>query len=266
MPEKSDRCHVCGREGPLSFEHIPPRSMGNNQGARSYRGVDIIKRAGVFGASAKDGVRFTKMRRGIGVQALCGSCNSYFGTHYVREYTGCMRELGAHFVQHPPADDAPSIHLSGGNVNVLAFFKHVVSNFCSTTPYGTMLDCREFLLDKESNDFPSRYRLYMFAVPDSDSVMITTGWMVLYYANGGSVTLAHVATFPVGFTLVDVDASDFIPPYLGCDITPMASRKWGDCPEFALDLPLMTLDKMLPVPRAGKEGARERNEGGPACA
>ena len=266
MPEEPDRCHVCGRRGPLSFEHIPPRSMGNSHGTRSYRGVDIIKKAGAFDASAKDGVRFSKMRRGIGVRTLCSACNSYFGTHYVKEYTGCIMELGAHFVHQRPSEDERAIRLGGGNVNVLAFFKHVISNFCATTPYGTMLDCREFLLNKESSDFPSRYRLYMFAVPDPDSVMITTGWMVLYYEHGGSVTLAHVATFPVGFTLVDVGASDFIPSRLGCDITSMAARKWGERPEFSLELPFMTLNKMPPVPKAGKGDGCEKDAGGPACA
>lgn len=262
MSEESDYCHVCGREGPLSFEHIPPRSMGNSHGIRSYKAVEIIKRAGAFDASAKDGVRFSKMRRGSGVQTLCSSCNSYFGTHYVREFTGCIMELAAYFVQQPPTGGA--IHLGGGNVNVLAFFKHVVSNFCATTPFGTMLDCKEFLLNKESNDFPSRYRLYMFAVPDPDSDMITTGWMV-YLTKRGIVKLAHIATFPVGFTLVDTDASAFIPPYLGCDITGMASQKWGDRPEFAVELPLMTLDKLLPVPRAGIEDGDEQNTGDPTC-
>ena len=266
MTEKLQRCHVCGSEGQLSFEHIPPKSMGNNHGVRNFRGIDIIKKAGAFDASSLDGVRFTKMNRGSGVSTLCRNCNSYFGTHYVKVYADCIKELGARFLQQPPTDGSRSVHLKGGNVNLLAFFKHVISNFCATTPFGTMLDCREFLLNKESSDFPSRYRLYMFAVPDPDSVMITTGWMVLYYEHGGSVTLAHVATFPVGFTLVDVGASDFIPSRLGCDITSMAARKWGERPEFSLELPFMTLNKMLPVPKAGKGDGCEKDAGGPACA
>lgn len=46
MANETGRCHICGREGKLSFEHIPPRSMGNDHSVRSYRGVDIIKKAG----------------------------------------------------------------------------------------------------------------------------------------------------------------------------------------------------------------------------
>lgn len=247
MKEEPRRCHVCGSEGQLSFEHIPPKSMGNNHGVRSYRGVDIIEKARAFDASNLEGVRFAKMNRGSGVSTLCRDCNSYFGTHYVKVYTSCIRELGAHFLQQLPEEGSRSVHLEGGNVNLLAFFKHIISNFCATTPCGTMMDCKEFLLDRKSNDFPGRYRLYMFAVPDPDSMMVQTGWMSLL-TKRGIYTLAHVALFPVGFTLVDEDASDFIPPFLGCDITSMASQQWGDEPGFALDLPLMSLEKLYPIP------------------
>lgn len=260
MTEKLQRCHVCGSEGQLSFEHIPPKSMGNNHGVRSYRGIDIIKTAGAFDASSLEGVRFSKMNRGSGTNTLCRDCNSYFGTHYVKEYASCIRELGARFLQQPPAEGSRSVHLEGGDVNLLAFFKHVISNFCATTPYGTMLDCKEFLLDRKSNDFPSRYRLYMFAVPDPDSMMVQTGWMTLF-TKQGAYRLAHVALYPAGFTLLDEDESDFIPPFLGCDITDMASQGWDDRPGFILDLPLMSLDKLYPMPvKAKEENAEPRSE------
>lgn len=265
MTKDSRRCHVCGREGPLSFEHIPPKSMGNNHGIRAYSGVDIIESAGAFDASSLDGVRFTKKNRGSGMSTLCCDCNSYFGTHYVKEYTSLVKELGALFLHHPPVEGSRSVHLEGGNVNLLAFFKHVISNFCATTPFGSMLDCKEFLLDRESNDFPSRYRLCMFAVPDPDSIMVQTGWMIPWMKQG-IYMLAHVALYPAGFTLVDEDASDFMPPFLGCDITGMASLRWGDKPGFTLDLPFMSLNKLYPIPaEVTKSEIGPRGEGFP-CA
>ena len=265
MAEKPRRCHVCGREGSLSFEHIPPKSMGNNHGVRAYRGVDIIERTGAFDASSLDGVRFTKRNRGSGMSTLCPDCNSYFGTHYVKESTSCVKELRALFLQYPPAEGSRSVHLEGGNVNLLAFLKHVISNSCATTSFGSMLDCKEFLLDRENNNFPSRYRLYMFAVPVPDSIMVQTGWMIPY-TKQGKYMLAHVALYPVGFTLVDQDTSDFIPPLLGCDITDMASLRWDDKVDFTLDLPFMSLDKLYPIPAEVTESEiGPRGEGFP-CA
>ena len=38
-----DICRICGKEGPLSFEHIPPQSVGNNHTVKLYSGVDAVK-------------------------------------------------------------------------------------------------------------------------------------------------------------------------------------------------------------------------------
>ena len=37
-------CHICGKEGELTFEHIPPRNALNNQSAKMYSGDGLIKR------------------------------------------------------------------------------------------------------------------------------------------------------------------------------------------------------------------------------
>lgn len=39
-------CHICGNDGPLSYEHIPPRSMGNSKPVKSYRVADIAEKHG----------------------------------------------------------------------------------------------------------------------------------------------------------------------------------------------------------------------------
>lgn len=102
----------------------------------------------------------------------------------------------------------------------------------------------------------------MFAVPDPGSLMVRTGWVTIL-TKKGAYTLTHVALYPVGFTLVDDDASDFIPPFLGCDITSMASQKWGDKPGFTLDLPLMSLDKLYPMPNKATDDEEEPRDGEP---
>lgn len=144
MTEDPQRCHVCGRKGRLSFEHVPPKSLGNNHSVRSYKAVDIIKKASAFDASCTEGVRYSKMRKGSGVITLCRDCNSYFGTHYVKVYTNCIKELGARFLRQPPTEGSKSVHLEGGGVNLLAFFKHVVSNFAPRHRSGPCSTARSF--------------------------------------------------------------------------------------------------------------------------
>ena len=176
-------CHICGKMKSLSFEHVPPRSMGNDSTTKAYKAADIIEHNRGFDLSEVDGLRYVQQQRGSGYQTICRSCNSYLGKHYVKEYAGCITELGQILASNPPEKGSDGIHLEGCSVNLLAFFKHVISNFCSSTREGSMLDCKDFLLDYRSNSFPSGYRLYMFAIPNQREGFVSTGWSTIIPKN-----------------------------------------------------------------------------------
>ena len=243
-------CHICGKSGSLSFEHIPPRSVGNTQRSRAYSLVEIAEKTGRLDATYRDGIQYKQQQQGSGFSSICSDCNSYLGRHYVNEYKDFYLATAELFMAEPPEDGVKGMHLETDKTNVLALFKHVISNFCATTQPGTMLDCKDFLLDRESNAFPNHYRLYMFAVPNPKSKMVTTGWSTLLMRQDMAAycTVAYVAMFPVGFALVDLAKSSQILPDLGCDITSMASRPWGEKPRFAVELPFMKLDQGFPAP------------------
>ena len=249
--KNSGFCHICGKEGPLSFEHIPPRSMGNSKPAKAYRVTDMAEKYHTLSNANKEGIRYRQQQRGIGFQTICSSCNSYLGKHYVKAFTGCMTELGVILQESKDVQGCTGIHLEGHNVPVLAFFKHVISNFCSTTQPGTMLDCREFLLDFKSNAFPEHYRLFMFALPEGGS-FVSSGWMRLFLDDNGlkTVDLAFIAMPPVGFYFYDAESSTAMPEAsrYGCEITSMTSQPWEAKPGFSLDLPYMTVANSIPVP------------------
>lgn len=244
-------CHVCGKEGPLSYEHIPPYSLGNNHASERYGVSDIVSKTKRFDVSDLSDFHYKELQqRGSGFQTICSDCNSYFGRNYVREYVGCTRELGHMLIENRPKEEESGIHLEGHNVNLLAFFKHVISNFCTTTPAGTMSGCKEFLLNRESNAFPSHYKLFAFAVPSPSSNLLTTGWTTLFFKSSPitACTVAVVATFPIGFYLVDTAESSCILDNPGCDITSLSKCTWGDQPGFTVELPYMSLDKAWPTP------------------
>ena len=39
------KCHICGKEGKLTFEHIPPRKAFNWHGAKVYNGFGALSRS-----------------------------------------------------------------------------------------------------------------------------------------------------------------------------------------------------------------------------
>lgn len=244
-------CHMCGKRGKLSFEHIPPKSMGNTERSRRYAVVDIIKRSHSLDISDKAGIHHAQQQQGSGFQTICESCNNLLGRNYVNEFSECMRELVGILISESPSINQMGIHLESCSINVLGFFKHVISNFCATTQQGSMLDCRDFLLNHASLAFPSHYSLFMFAVPNMAEGLVSTGWCQLWVdgAHPGLIQIASLAYCPVGFYLLNKALSTTEPAfYLGCDITSMAKYAWGERPQFKLDLPFMTLKSGFPKP------------------
>lgn len=214
-------------KGPLSYEHIPPKSLGNSKPAKAYSVVDLAEQTHSLNQANATGLRYVQQQRGIGFQTICRTCNTYLGQHYVKAFTGCIEELGTLLREPDDGQGYSGIYLKGHGVPLLAFFKHVISNFCSTTQPGSMLDCREFLLDCKSNAFPERYRLFMFGIPEAES-FVFSGWTrLLLNENGLKIaSLAFIATPPVGFYLYDMESSTAAPEAsrYGCEITSMASQ------------------------------------------
>lgn len=76
------QCHVCGQRGPLTFEHLPPRSAGNS---KPRRAVDVetslAQPLGEFPARG-----WVSMQRGVGLYGTCARCNNFSGSAYVPAY------------------------------------------------------------------------------------------------------------------------------------------------------------------------------------
>jgi 5-methylcytosine-specific restriction endonuclease McrA len=78
---KTGTCHVCGKFGPLSFEHIPPRSTGNNHVVQIYSGDQVIKNS-LTGSDDASALKYKPSQGGMGFYSLCESCNNYLGQNY----------------------------------------------------------------------------------------------------------------------------------------------------------------------------------------
>src|SRR5262245_38503149 len=68
-------CRLCGKDGPLSFEHVPPQKAFNDRPARVLRGDAIFK-------VDPDDLRGRIEQGGAGEHTLCGPCNHNTGSWY----------------------------------------------------------------------------------------------------------------------------------------------------------------------------------------
>ena len=89
-------CRICRTHGPLTFEHVPPRSSFNRRPVlRGYISDWINTHPNNYtGASDRD------LQSGAGAYTLCGSCNNKTGSWYARSFSEwvfqCARLLDNH--------------------------------------------------------------------------------------------------------------------------------------------------------------------------
>lgn len=66
-------CHLCGNNGELSFEHIPPKKAFNNCPVSFYN---------YFMGKTEGGYNTQHSQKGLGEYTLCGNCNNNTGGWY----------------------------------------------------------------------------------------------------------------------------------------------------------------------------------------
>ena len=73
-------CRLCAKDGPLTFEHIPPRSAGNSDPLKGY------SLGAAYRQAAGNRERYVSEQKGAGLHALCRVCNTLCSTRsYVAE-------------------------------------------------------------------------------------------------------------------------------------------------------------------------------------
>ncbi|RYQ42342.1 hypothetical protein [Bifidobacterium pseudolongum] len=245
-------CHVCGKQGELTFEHIPPRSSGNDHKMHVYNGenVDNIK-SSLFGIGTPSGT-YAIRQQGMGFYALCANCNNLFGRHYDKPYArlgNAIRSDAKSMREALPEDGRGYISFDLSGFLPLSFIKRVIANFCVINSTESMTDCRDFLLDPASTALPNHYRLRMLIVPEPTKACMS-GWMKVLFGENiddlDSVTLSCMLVPPFAFVLYDRDHSNMLPDLDG-DITSMASVDSSQRPNMTLNLPIMSA-KIAAIP------------------
>jgi hypothetical protein len=124
---KSGVCHLCGANGKLSFEHVPPEAAFNDQRVlesdiHKLIGGDLIKEL------EKPTGKFNQ--RGAGKYTLCDRCNTSTGGWYGAPYVEFVRQVFplCHIV---PPGTTVTVQCSIRPLDVL---KQILVMFCSASP------------------------------------------------------------------------------------------------------------------------------------
>lgn len=119
--KRTGHCHLCGKYGELTYEHIPPRAAYNKSPVLVAYGRQL------FGSKGIDALETEKHQRGAGDFTLCAQCNNDTGTWYGHAYVDWVRQA-AELLDR--AKNAPSL-IYPFRLYPLRIIKQIVAMFFS---------------------------------------------------------------------------------------------------------------------------------------
>ncbi len=193
-------CHICGKYGELSFEHIPPETALNKNKAIVYTGDNVIKRY------KGEKSRYINLQQGMGKYTLCENCNNITGSWYVPTYSNVAKDVARSLNSNKQLKHGDIVEFSFRKLPILSFVKQVITMFCSLLPVNEVkrLGFDTFLLDKESNHIDkSLFDLRMYLTPlNVGQLMIGPTSVIHKTETGFDTTIAcDLGVYPFGFIL-----------------------------------------------------------------
>jgi len=181
------KCRICGQDGDLSFEHVPPHKAFNDQRLIAYSVEDHI---------TKKQVKGRQLQRGAGAYTLCEQCNNSTGAWYANEFVKWSL-IGADVLQILQQQKGQFSNLSEimvvfQDVYPVRFLKQIVTCFFSvmganTDAAFTMLnpDLVRFVLNRDESNLPESYHFYLKLYQKS---------IMRRYPIGGKMTVTYTKT------------------------------------------------------------------------
>ena len=145
------KCCICGKEGNLTYEHVPPKSAFNSSRIKPYY---------VWEWLLEDKKRTANLQAGQGDYTLCESCNNLTGTWYGSAYA----DFAAQGMEYYNKGASGKLSLPYA-IFPLRVFKQIVSCFasvngpdwCEKNPA-----VRRFLLTPYEQSFPEDIDIRMY--------------------------------------------------------------------------------------------------------
>lgn len=243
--KKNGKCCICNEDSELTFEHIPPKSIGNNKKAQLYTVKDIIeskKQKKLLPWELK-GIKYKQQQKGTGEYSLCQKCNNSTGAWYGQAYTDLSKSL-AHFLVHekPRVNTDVVIEVT---MKPLNFIKQVLSMFCTLNKGPLSKEISDFLLTpKMKLNNLGDFKVYMFL--NIGVIHKFTGPMVA--ANTGSQEsykiFSEIDSYPMGFTLFYNGTENY--KCEGIDITSFCSYEYNEDYTVQLPIPILESNNIFP--------------------
>ena len=244
---KYGKCAICGLQRNLTFEHIPPRKAFNSSRVQRIENDNFINK--VSGNDEKKpwdtaGIHGRIIQQGDGGYYLCDKCNQNAGSWYMNEYVDIARAVASSMAN---SDNTNYNYCSFGlKIYPLRFFKAIITMFCDLNDCYGDNSLRDFLLNKESNDFNSKkYSVYLYLVsPSSISLGRVIGSSIIGIGHT-FLNMSEISTFPIGMQLYIDKPDDYTPRGLYINGYSESSYYQEVQCDF-INLPVLEINSLIP--------------------
>lgn len=248
------KCRICGKEGKLTFEHIPPRASYNKQLIKTVKLLDVIE------AENKENIMpwelgrvpYNILQRGRGQYCLCERCNNNTGAWYGSHYKKFADALMYICLSLKKANARSAIFELNG-MRPLPIFKQIIAMFCDINTAFTDNDptLRDYLLDKESRSLDTRkYRVFIYFL--TGGIEKTVGrTAVVKVGDPTPIIMSEISTFPVGYILYENLPNDYQTSLT--EITNFADASFTDSASITLAINAFEISSIFPGDFRSKE-------------
>jgi hypothetical protein len=224
------KCCICGVDGKLSFEHIPPAAAFNDRKVFEANINVLLNGKWSPGERIEEG---KYKQRGAGRYSLCGKCNNdtgaWYGTPYVDVASQGTMSLAYPYGMFP-----------------LRFLKQIVVMFFSACGPGLQEknpDLVRFVLNREEQRIPPHIRIFAYLHHPTDSTCIRQSGLTGMMTGGTQHLFSEIAFPPFGLIL----SIDHPPVHRDlCELTQLNQYKYRAWDVVYLKLPVFPVTTWFP--------------------
>ena len=197
------KCHLCGNETQLSFEHVPPRAAFNSQRTNMARGEQIFKS---LGKADIENIKTKIYQRGSGDYTLCIKCNNKTGRWYGRAYIDWVYQA-AYILKY--TSNNPTLKYPY-RIFPLQVIKQIICMFFSANGVefrNQHPSLAAFVLNKERRYIDSKIKILVYYNPTV--VSRQTGLSVIIKDITNIELISEISYFPFGYVMLFDDSNFF---------------------------------------------------------
>ncbi len=198
-------CNICGANGPLTDDHIPPKGVSR---VGQVAMMDIIDLLSV----ERPKKRFRLSQNGVKYRTLCGKCNNErLGLGYDPTLIALCKDVRTYLESALHLPDEMHVKTKANRL-VRSIVGHLLAHGVSEHRNGSMIgELTDYFLDDQL-PFPTHFKLYYWVYPYNDQVMIKGASMSPRYWNSFAVFML-LKFFPLSFFFVLDEPNEWEIPF-----------------------------------------------------